>query len=308
MTMRLETSSSSRWPRSPVPLSRATRTCEELLGCVGRVHPSTLEFISLSGSTVDGDEVHGQAQISYGTRAFRRVWLDQGEVTANEDAVRSIIDADLVVLGPGSLFTSIMPNILVHDIREALVRTKARRVFVCPKIDSLGETSGMSAADHVRVLLEEGLEGALDAVLVHRAETAEQVYPYEPRAWKREARKSLVGPGPNGEGIVTARQIERAKDAPFGPIRADDDDLRWLRRMVPRVIVRDFTGTGYAGRPRCATACASSGGGAYIDVVQCRGTRRAVAAGARVRILRPRYASRPRSRLRNPVPCGVGSV
>lgn len=221
----------------------ATRTCEELLGCVGRVHPSTLEFISLSGSTVDGDEVHGQAQISYGTRAFRRVWLDQGEVTANEDAVRSILDADLVVLGPGSLFTSIMPNILVHDIREALVRTKAKRVFVCPKIDSLGETSGMSAADHVRVLLEEGLEGALDAVLVHRAETAEQVYPYEPRAWKREARKSLVGPGPNGEGIVTARQIERAKDAPFGPIRADDDDLRWLRRMVPRVIVRDFTGT-----------------------------------------------------------------
>lgn len=221
----------------------AIRSCERLLDCVGRVHPSTLDFVSLSGRTVEGDEVHGQARISYGTRAFERVWLDQGGAAANEDAVRAILDADVVVLGPGSLFTSIMPNILVPDIRDALVRTAAKRVFVCPKIDSLGETSGMSAADHVEALFEEGLEGALDAVLVHRSHQAEVVFPYEPYAWKRQAREAMAaGCEEAGGDVLSAEQIERAKQAPFGPIRADDEDLARLRSMVPEVVVRDFTG------------------------------------------------------------------
>ncbi len=153
------------------------RVCEEVLGCIGHVHPSTLELVSLSGRTVEGDVVHGQAQISYGMRTYERVWLTPVDARANEAAVHAILDADLVVLGPGSLFTSIVPNVLVPGIAQALVETRARRVFVCPKIDSLGETSGMSVADHVDVLASCGLRDALDAVLVHRAEREELVYP-----------------------------------------------------------------------------------------------------------------------------------
>ena len=226
--------------------TEAIAACEGLLGCIGRVHPSTLEFVSLSGRTRAGDTVRGQAQISYGMRTFSDVWLEPADAAANEAAVEAIMAADLVVLGPGSLFTSIIPNILVRGIRDALRATPATRVFVCPKIDSLGETNGMSVADHVETLAAHGLAGALDAVLVHRAEAPEFVYPYQKRAWELASARAAAAreDGPAGEGVVSAEAIAAAKEAPFGPIRATEDDLERIRAIVPRVLVRDFTGEG----------------------------------------------------------------
>ena len=226
--------------------AEAIAACEGLLGCIGHVHPSTLELVSLSGRTRAGETVRGQAQISYGMRTFERVWLEPAAAPANGAAVDAIMDADLVVLGPGSLFTSIIPNVLVDGIRDALRRTRAARVFVCPKIDSLGETAGMSVADHVETLAAHGLAGSLDAVLVHRSDRSEVVYPYEKRAWERTiadaaaAARAASGPG----GVVSAEAIAAAKDAPFGPIRATEADLERIRALVPRVLVRDFTGEG----------------------------------------------------------------
>lgn len=229
----------------------AIRTCEQLLGCIGHVHPSTLELVSLSGRTREGDVIHGQAQISYGQRTFTDVWLEPREAAANEEAVHAILDADLVVLGPGSLFTSIIPNVLVDGIREALHATRAERVFVCPKIDSLGETSGMSVADHVDALMRHGLSDALDTVLVHRSNQTEFVFPYEKRAWERMVAASAQRTAQQNEDmsselasqdVVSAADIAAAKDGPFGPIRSSDEDLERIRAQVPRVIVRDFTG------------------------------------------------------------------
>lgn len=228
----------------------AIRVCEELLGCIGHVHPSTLELVDLSGRTSTGAIVHGQTQISYGSNTFSEVWLEPRDAAANQAAVDAIMAADLVVLGPGSLFTSIIPNVLVRGIREALFATHAMRAFVCPKIDSLGETSGMSAADHVETLLRHGLAGALDTVLVHRSETLEFVYPYQKRAWERAVvaaaqatSRKAAGEGESG-GVLSAEAIAVAKDAPFGPIRADEGDLERIRALVPHVLVRDFTAGG----------------------------------------------------------------
>ena len=111
-------------------------------------------------------------------------------------------------------------------------------MFVCPKIDSLGETSGMSVADHVEALAACGLEHALDAVLVHRASEPEFVYPYEKRAWER-----AVADAAAGETVVSAEAIAAAKGAPFGPIRTTEEDLERIRAVAGRVLVRDFTGT-----------------------------------------------------------------
>lgn len=222
----------------------AIRTCERLLGCIGHVHPSTLDLVSLSGRTREGLVVHGQANISYGMRSFEEVWLDPADAEADRDAVDAIMGADLVVLGPGSLFTSIVPNVLVPGIRDALVSTAARRVFICPKIDSLGETSGMSVADHVEVLASCGLRGALDAVLVHRAESPEFVFPYEKRAWERSvaeaARAADAGAAPGD--VVPASTIAAVKGAPFGPIRASEEDIERIRALAGFVVIRDFTG------------------------------------------------------------------
>lgn len=226
--------------------TEAIAVCEELLGCVGHVHPSTLELVSLSGRTCEGDVVRGQAQISYGMRTFSQVWLEPADAAANKAAVDAIMSADLVVLGPGSLFTSIIPNVLVDGIREALRATRAARVFVCPKIDSLGETNGMSVADHVEALARHGMDGALDAVLVHSASRPEFVYPYQKRAWELANARAIAAheAGAGRARVVTAEAIAAAKDAPFGPIRATAEDLARIRAIVPRVFVRDFTGEG----------------------------------------------------------------
>lgn len=214
--------------------SDAIAACESLLECVGHVHPSTLDPVTMSGITVHGDKVHGQARISYGGDAMERVWLDQEDPVANPRAVDAILSADLVVLGPGSLFTSIIPNLQVPGIARALSRTRAVRVFVCPKIDSLGETRDMSAADHVIQLLAQAPEPLLDAVLVHRAEGPEFVYPYAPGPAYRMG--ALAG------DVVSARDIDAAKSAPFGPIQAGDSDVALIEHEVPVVLVRDFTG------------------------------------------------------------------
>lgn len=233
-----------------VSFSEAIRICEELLGCIGHVHPSTLELVSLSGRTRTGAQVHGQTRISYGTQTFSEVLLEPRDAQANQAAVDAIMDADLVVLGPGSLFTSIIPNVLVAGIREALFATAAQRVFVCPKIDSLGETSGMSAADHVETLLAHGLAGALDTVLVHRSDEPEFVHPYHKRAWERAAAAAASNPQGAGEGrgetsgVLSAGAIAAAKESSFGPIRASDEDLERIRALVPQVLVRDFTAGG----------------------------------------------------------------
>ena len=223
----------------------AIRTCERLLECVGHVHPSTLELVSLSGRTREGDAVYGQARISYGLRTMSEVRLEPACPAANEEAVEAILNADLVVLGPGSLFTSIIPNVLVPGIRDALAATSATRVFVCPKIDSLGETAGMSVADHVGALVACGLEGALDAVLVHRAQGPEFVHPYEKRAWQRiveRAAQEAAEHAAEDEGPVSASMIDAVKQAPFGPIEASAADLERIGSLAGRVVVRDFTG------------------------------------------------------------------
>lgn len=215
--------------------SQAIRVCEELLRCVGHVHPSTLDPVTMSGVTVAGQQIHGQARISYGGNAMRRVWLDQQDPAANPRAVEAILAADLVVLGPGSLFTSIVPNLQVPGIAHALAGTHAVRVFVCPKIDSLGETQGMSVADHVDQLLSLASSPLLDAVLVHHADTPEFVYPYAPGPAYRSS--ALAG------DVVTARDIDTAKRAPFGPIQAGEREISRIEQSVPVVLVRDFTGS-----------------------------------------------------------------
>ena len=242
--------------------AQAISVCEDLLQCVGRVHPSTLDPVTMSGVTVAGQEVHGQARISYGGCAMQRVWLDQQDPAANPRAVEAILSADLVVLGPGSLFTSIVSNLQVPGIAGALAHTHAVRVFVCPKIDSLGETQGMSVADHVDQLLAQSERPLLDAVLVHHASTPEFVYPYAPGPAYRM--------GALADEVVSARDIDTAKRAPFGPIEAGEQDIARIKGNVPAVLVRDFTGSESAAVhdvQALATAL-----GEVLD--QCRSARR----------------------------------
>jgi uncharacterized cofD-like protein len=143
----------------------AIQECSRVLKIRGRVLPSTLQQVRLWAERVDGSTGCGESNIAAGLGACRRVWLDPTP-QAHGPAVDAIAAADLVVLGPGSLFTSVLPHLSVPQIAGALASTRALRVYVCNVMTQPGETDGFTAADHVRRVLE-AVPGGLDAVVLH---------------------------------------------------------------------------------------------------------------------------------------------
>jgi uncharacterized cofD-like protein len=133
----------------------------------GRVLPSTLADVYLHGIDRAGGAHRGQAVLARAPHPLARVRLDPKAPAAYEPALEAIRSADLVVIGPGSLFTSIIPNFLVAGVADALRGSKATSVYVCNVANMRGETHGLDAADHVAALVEHGLRDAIDIAIVH---------------------------------------------------------------------------------------------------------------------------------------------
>jgi uncharacterized cofD-like protein len=146
---------------------RAVQESTSVLNVRGRVLPSTLQSVTLHAELQGGERVAGESSITANERLPLRVWLEPGRPRATPGALEAISVADLVVLGPGSVYTSIVPNLLVPDVREALKRTRARVIYVCNVMTQPGETDGHSAADHLSALCRHGATGMIDDVLVN---------------------------------------------------------------------------------------------------------------------------------------------
>lgn len=135
---------------------RALIESGRVLAIRGRILPSTLEDVTLSaevaGETATDRRVAGESAIPEARRPILRVYLEPGDAPAYPPALRAILDADLIVAGPGSLFTSVLPNLLVDDIQRAIRVSSALKVYVCNVATQQGETDGFSVADHVRAL------------------------------------------------------------------------------------------------------------------------------------------------------------
>ncbi|MBI5301930.1 MAG: YvcK family protein [Chloroflexi bacterium] len=132
---------------------RALLESSRVLAVRGRILPSTLQSVTLcadlrepmsNGST----HVAGESEISHQGKPIERVYLEPEHVPAYPDAVRAILDADLVIAGPGSLYTSVIPNLLVEDIQRALHASKAAKVYVCNVATQPGETDAFTVHDH----------------------------------------------------------------------------------------------------------------------------------------------------------------
>ncbi len=130
-----------------------------VLAVRGRVLPSTLANVMLVADIADAASgrarrVEGESAIPKAGGRIRRVALEPAEVPAYPPAVKAILQADLVVVGPGSLYTSILPNLLVSDIAQALRHTRAKRVYACNLATQPGETDNYDVADHVKAIQE----------------------------------------------------------------------------------------------------------------------------------------------------------
>ena len=145
-----------------------------VLSVHGRVLPSTLRQVHLAAEVALPNQpasvrVVGESRIPEVPGRIRRVWLEPEHPPAFPKAVQAILAADMVVVGPGSLFTSLLPNLLVPDIAAALRATRAFRVFVCNVATQPGETDGFTCQDHLAALEAHAGEGLFDMIVVNNA-------------------------------------------------------------------------------------------------------------------------------------------
>jgi uncharacterized cofD-like protein len=142
------------------------RLMNRILAVRGRVLPVTATPLTLHARCADGSVVDGQSAIMR-TPGIERVWLSPTDVQASEDALTAIADAELIVLGPGSLYTSLLPSLLIPGIRDAILAADALRVFVCNVATQDGETAGFDLAAHLEALTAHTAPALADVALAN---------------------------------------------------------------------------------------------------------------------------------------------
>ncbi len=145
----------------------AIKESSRVLNIVGRVLPATLSVVRLCAELDNGEIVEGESNIPLAKRPIRRVFFDPGLVEPLDEAIAAIREADAIVLGPGSLFTSILPNFLIDRITNEIARAHAVKMYVCNVMTQPGETENMSAADHVASLFSNAGARVCDYVVVN---------------------------------------------------------------------------------------------------------------------------------------------
>ncbi|WP_283583810.1 gluconeogenesis factor YvcK family protein [Limosilactobacillus difficilis] len=139
----------------------------------GHVFPVANEPLTLNAEFTDGKKLSGESEITKAHSRIKRVWVtpsedsDQHEAAAMPEVISAIMNADEIVLGPGSLFTSILPNLMIKNVGEAVRKTKAEVIYVCNIMTQKGETDNFTDADHVRVLNQHIGQNFIDTVLVN---------------------------------------------------------------------------------------------------------------------------------------------
>ncbi len=149
--------------------TEAVRLCSEVLAIRGRIFPSTPQLVSLEAVMRDGSRVCGETRITRSRKGVRRVHLVPRRVRPLPEVLDAIRQAELILVGPGSLYTSIIPNLLVFGMAEAMREARATRVYIANLMTQPGETDGYTVADHIRAIHEHTRGRIIDWVVINHA-------------------------------------------------------------------------------------------------------------------------------------------
>jgi uncharacterized cofD-like protein len=184
---------------------RAIHETSRVLNIRGRVLPTTVSHVRLRAEMEDGSTVDGETNIATSPKKIRRISLVPSDACPAEDVIESILAADLIVMGPGSVFTSITPNLLVSGIPEAIRRSRAKKIYVCNVMTQKGETDGFSAYDHIRAIEWHARQRVFHHVLVNTGRPSQELLEKYRRA---------------GSVLVEA-DIDRIKADGYHPVAGD---------------------------------------------------------------------------------------
>lgn len=147
---------------------RAVKESSKVLSIRGRVLPSTLDNMRLGAEMEDGRIIHGESNIPEAHGRIKRLFTEPKDCKALDDVITAIRDAELIILGPGSLYTSVIPNLLIKEISHEIAKSNAKKIYVCNIMTQPGETDGYCVSDHVNALMKHAeSRNIIDTVLVN---------------------------------------------------------------------------------------------------------------------------------------------
>ncbi|QNB46868.1 uridine diphosphate-N-acetylglucosamine-binding protein YvcK [Thermanaerosceptrum fracticalcis] len=165
----------------------AIKEMSKVLAIRGRVVPSTLADIVLVAELQDGSMVRGESAIARVNKPIKRVFTIPDTYEPNPEAIEAILEADAVILGPGSLYTSIIPNLLVPGLVEAIQQSQALKIYACNVMTQPGETRDYTASDHLKAIYRHSAPGLVDYIIVNN----ERIPEYFSEKYAQEGAKGV---------------------------------------------------------------------------------------------------------------------
>ncbi|HET7522045.1 MAG TPA: YvcK family protein [Bacillales bacterium] len=151
------------------------RELSRVLNVNGSVLPAANQSIVLNAKMTDGIIVEGESKIPLSNKVIDRVFLTPEDIEPLPESLEAIENADLIVIGPGSLYTSILPNLLVPGISQAISRAKAKKVYICNIMTQQGETNHFTASDHVQALVDHTHHSFIDTIVVNNKDIPAEI-------------------------------------------------------------------------------------------------------------------------------------
>ena len=155
--------------------SEAVRLSSEILLTRGHIYPATTSNIELETLMEDGSRVRGETNINASKGRIRELFLVPSDVGPMPQTLEAIANADVISIGPGSLFTSLIPNLLVRGISQAIVGSRATKVYICNLMTQANESLGLTAADHIRALNRHAQGQLFDYALINRTPASDEM-------------------------------------------------------------------------------------------------------------------------------------
>jgi uncharacterized cofD-like protein len=155
--------------------SEAVRLSSEVLLTRGHIYPATTSNIELEALMEDGTRVRGETKITASKGRIRELFLVPPDVGPMPQTLEAIANADFITMGPGSLFTSLIPNLLVRGISQAIVSSPATKVYICNLMTQANESLGLTAADHIRALYRHAQKPLFDYALINRTPASDEL-------------------------------------------------------------------------------------------------------------------------------------
>ena len=191
---------------------KAIKESASVLNIRGVVLPATLDDMKLGAEFEDGRIVHGESSIPEAHGQIKRLFTEPENCKALPEAIDAIADADLIILGPGSLYTSVIPNLLVNGIVDAVLKAKAKKIYVCNIMTQPGETTDYTVASHINALFKHaGGKKIVDAVLVNNS-LPDNISEGYAQAGSIPVRLDMENINPIGIEIVSQKLIQENKE------------------------------------------------------------------------------------------------